>query len=389
MKQYKFISRMVKALVMLMAFLVAPVIGVMLRGDPITPYLAFPPLTTEAERSSFSWIAFLAVMLFVVATTWPFWYRMVTRPWRFVPRESGNTRRWPWWGWAALAGLILFWTLAWNRFAWFEPLQRFTFFPIWICFILLLNAVAFRISGHSLLTRHPFYFALLFPASAAFWWTFEYLNRFVANWHYVGTYGIGGWQYFIEATVAFSTVLPAVMSIRYLLNQTEVFVFGFRDFPALSWLQSRALWAAIGVLSVLALVLVGWLPNFTYPLVWIVPGLLWVAWQRWNGYVNPILEDASKGDLTLVWSSAFATLLCGIFWEMWNLYSQAKWIYSTPALNGLYLFEMPLAGYAGYLPFGVVCALVAHSLLSVVTGQERVREVEREADHAGVESRNI
>jgi hypothetical protein len=48
-----------------------------------------------------------------------------------------------------------------------------------------------------------------------------------------------------------------------------------------------------------------------------------------------------------------ATLCCGFFWEMWNMYSWPKWIYTFPYLNQCKIFEMPVAGYLGYLPFGL------------------------------------
>jgi hypothetical protein len=44
-----------------------------------------------------------------------------------------------------------------------------------------------------------------------------------------------------------------------------------------------------------------------------------------------------------------------MLWEMWNFFSAAKWVYHVPFVNGFYLFEMPLLGFAGYVPFGVLC----------------------------------
>ncbi|HEX6981333.1 MAG TPA: hypothetical protein VF181_01095 [Balneolaceae bacterium] len=369
MKSSNLSSRIISSLALLVVFLVAPVTGVILSGEPITPYLQFPPLTTKVDQSSFSWIAFIVVLLFVFITTWPFWRRFAGRPWRILPDHS--RKRMPWWGWLSAAGVALFWVLAWNRFPWFEPFQRLTFFPIWFCFIIFLNGAAVWMSGKSLMTHRPLYFVLLFPTSAAFWWTFEYLNRFVNNWYYIGASGIGGWQYFVEASLAFSIVLPAVMSIRLILLQTSPFAKAYRNFPEAPRLTSRTLWRAIGVMSVIALIAVGWIPEITYPLVWIIPGLLWVVYQRRNDYINPMLRDVSTGDFTLLWTSAFAGLICGFFWEMWNLYSQAKWVYSIPALDRFHLFEMPLAGYFGYLPFGVICALVATSLLNTINQKEK------------------
>src|SRR5690606_959471 len=57
-------------------------------------------------------------------------------------------------------------------------------------------------------------FLLLFPASAAFWWYFEYVNRYVGNWYYVGVESITPLEYFVHASISFSTVLPAVVGTR-------------------------------------------------------------------------------------------------------------------------------------------------------------------------------
>jgi len=42
---------------------------------------------------------------------------------------------------------------------------------------------------------------------------------------------------------------------------------------------------------------------------------------------------------------------------MWNFYSLARWTYSVPLVHRFQIFEMPLLGYAGYLPFGLECVL--------------------------------
>ena len=53
-----------------------------------------------------------------------------------------------------------------------------------------------------------------------------------------------------------------------------------------------------------------------------------------------------------------AALVCGFFWEMWNFYSLARWTYSIPYVQRFHLFEMPILGYGGYLPFGLECLVV-------------------------------
>jgi hypothetical protein len=49
---------------------------------------------------------------------------------------------------------------------------------------------------------------------------------------------------------------------------------------------------------------------------------------------------------------------------MWNFFSFPKWHYQVPYVSFLHIFEMPLLGYGGYLPFG----LEVYSLYNLVTG---------------------
>ena len=79
-----------------------------------------------------------------------------------------------------------------------------------------------------------------------------------------------------------------------------------------------------------------------------------------------ILSGLAHGDWANAASFAFAALACGFFWEMWNYYSYAKWEYSIPFVHRFQLFEMPILGYAGYLPFGLECALIISIVKSVV-----------------------
>ncbi len=67
--------------------------------------------------------------------------------------------------------------------------------------------------------------------------------------------------------------------------------------------------------------------------------------------------SAASGELPDTGRWGLAALVCGLFWEMWNAYSLSKWSYQVPYLDVLHVFEMPLAGYTGYLAFGLECAM--------------------------------
>ena len=75
-----------------------------------------------------------------------------------------------------------------------------------------------------------------------------------------------------------------------------------------------------------------------------------------------IFSGPASGDWRRVVASAAAAMICGVFWEMWNDLSLAKWIYRVPFVHRFPLFEMPILGYAGYLPFGLTCAALGDML---------------------------
>ena len=80
-----------------------------------------------------------------------------------------------------------------------------------------------------MMLHRPRYFLSLFPLSAGFWWFFEYLNRFVQNWHYLGAAELSPLEYFVRATIPFSTVLPAVIGTAELLTTFPILCAGLEQ----------------------------------------------------------------------------------------------------------------------------------------------------------------
>ncbi|MGA1824199.1 MAG: hypothetical protein ACMUIP_05990 [bacterium] len=80
-------------------------------------------------------------------------------------------------------------------------------------------------------------------------------------------------------------------------------------------------------------------------------------------HIYPLLP-LSEGDWRQIVTFSFAALLCGFFWELWNYYSFAKWLYSVPFVHRFLLFEMPILGYAGYIPFGLECAVIGNIVIN-------------------------
>ena len=93
-------------------------------------------------------------------------------------------------------------------------------------------------------------------------------------------------------------------------------------------------------------------PRWFYPFLWISLVLLLEPMNRWLGRQS-FLEWLQRGDWRPIISLSLGALICGFFWELWNYWSFPKWIYHTPGAQFLHLFEMPLLGYGGYIPFAL------------------------------------
>ncbi len=338
----------------------APLLGVVMTGQPLARYLEFPPLTRYVPHAPFNGaiftmgaVVFILVMLFVVLIT----------PGSLLRQRDRKKRKFPWWGWVGILVVVCSWILAWNRFSWFAGLQAYTFTPLWLGYILSVNGIIWKRSGTCLITRCPGRFLLLFPVSALFWWYFEWLNRFVQNWYYVGVEDFSTLGYLLHATICFSTVLPALISTCELLmaRMPEPVVPG----PRLRFLlRVRGGWLLLAgmtcVLTGLALA-----PDLLFPFVWIAPLVYLSALQLIHGR-QTIFTPLVHGNWRPVLIPAMAALICGFFWELWNWKSLAHWQYSIPYVDCYHLFAMPIIGYLGYLPFGLMCQVLVADFIQPV-----------------------
>lgn len=333
----------------------APLLAAWLAGNVPAGVLELPPRPLETIQPPWSPGVFAALGVLVALVAVPIVVRLArARPARSRPRA----RSLPWWGFAGAALLAVAWLLAWTRFDWFAPLQRHTFTPLWLGYIVVVNALTEARTGRCLLGSRPRYFAALFPASALFWWVFEFLNRFVGNWHYVNVADYGALEYTVLATMSFSTVLPAVMSTAHYLSSYPRIDAAFADMARVPWPGGRFVMLFTLFAGVLGVAAAGAWPTIAFALVWVAPALVIISLGALTG-AQTGFERLQAGDLRVVFVPALSALVCGLFWEMWNYWSYARWEYAIPYVERLRIFAMPLLGYAGYLPFGIACFAVS------------------------------
>lgn len=243
-----------------------------------------------------------------------------------------------------------------------RPLSDFYFPVVWLGYILFLDAAVYTYAGRSLLLQARGLFLASFAFSAVFWWLFELFNQFVQNWVYIGGENYSGLSYVAIASIDFSTVLPAVWV-------SAIFVDAL--LPRFGRAVSHRTTVPAGVLALeliagaFCLILPIAYPRYFFGLIW---GCTFLLLDPINHYFGrpSVIAAVWRGDWRLPVSFSLGALTCGFFWEAWNYWSLPKWIYTIPYVDRWHVFEMPLPGYLGYLPFGLELFAMANFVLPLL-----------------------
>jgi hypothetical protein len=247
-------------------------------------------------------------------------------------------------GWIGIFLIIIFWYLNWflNGFR-----THWGFFPIWLGYCLTIDATVKIRCGSSLLSRSPKKYLGLFLISAPSWWLFELFNSHLHNWQYIGKEHFSDIEYAVLATLSFSTVIPAIFGSAELVssyNWIKKIKLPLNLRPS-----SRTLLTFFSMGIFLLIAILKW-PDIFYPFVWIT---VFMIIEPFNIKANfsSLLHFTENKNWQPVISLVVGCLICAFFWEMWNFYSYPKWIYHLPHVKAPKLFEMPIPGYIGYVPF--------------------------------------
>jgi len=270
-----------------------------------------------------------------------------------IPIEPKFPRR----GWFGLLLVLTGWLANWLL-----PGLRthIFFFPMWLGYCLTIDSIVYKRKGTSLFARGAVKYVGLFVISAPAWWLFELINLRTQNWLYEGRQFFTNWQYAVFATLSFSTVIPAVFGTAELVS-TFRWIRKVKQKPTVLPGRPYVIMNFICGWIMLALLII-W-PRYFFPFVWLS---VWFILEPLNVWLrNRSLLFKNHG---LHWRSVLALwlgcLICGFFWEMWNFFSFPKWIYQVPFVGFWHVFEMPVLGYLGYLPF----SLELFALYHLITG---------------------
>jgi hypothetical protein len=239
-----------------------------------------------------------------------------------------------------------------NKFVghWFTPI-------VWSGYILLVDALVFKVTARSLLTTNRLDLLIIIFVSIAGWWLFEFYNapRFWRNdlelwWHY---HNLERNPYLRRFGYdwAFATIFPAIFLTA-------------RLFLAIAFRRTRRLAAMhLSKRSIYFLIIIGAVGTVA-PLIFISEWWAPAVWLSFIFLLDPInysrgwpsiTGDLEQGNYQRLFALLTSGGLCGVLWEFWNFWALSKWTYTVPYLGSAKIFEMPVLGYLGFPPFAVEC----------------------------------
>lgn len=265
-------------------------------------------------------------------------------------------QRFPWHGWVGLALVAVVWPLNWGLAG---LRTHLLFAPLWLGYVLATDGLCLVRNGTSILTRSPRLWLQLFLLSAPTWWLFEWINARLQNWEYSARGEFTDLEYFLLASVSFSTVMPAVLTTAELVRGAG-FVQRFGRGPV--WRVSRVRLASYALLGAAMIAAMLARPLWFYPFEW--TSLVFLLEPLAHGIGRrSFSRDLQRGDWRTWMSLWLGGLVCGFFWELWNYWSDPRWTYHTPGVEFGHVFEMPILGYLGYFPFAMELWLLAQLCL--------------------------
>ncbi len=246
---------------------------------------------------------------------------------------------------------VVWFVAIWGRVLGAEPFTTWLYFFAWWPLLLFLDGLLGRLTGKSLLWERPGDFLRMTFFSVTVWLVFEVFNLWLLNWRYQGLEP-RLWLRWPGYALAFATVLPGVLLTAEVL--AALGVGGKLKGPELRLGRWQPAFLLVGVAC---LILPFLAPYYAFPLIWLAFIFLL------DPLVDLLTGDSltrrfARGEMQQPLCLLLAGLLCGIWWELWNYPCPAKWVYTLPVLNFGKIFEMPILGYLGFLPFALECAVM-------------------------------
>jgi hypothetical protein len=217
----------------------------------------------------------------------------------------------------------------------------------WWPLIIFLDGLNVRISGSSPLSESPRNFVFMAFISIPVWLVFELFNLRLQNWSYHNLPPELPLRW-LGYCLAFASVIPALLELSRLF-QTAL------KGKSISFVRLKTTPAFLNgymLLSFLFLFLSALLPKLFFPLVWL--GFIFLLEPvNYRLKIESLLADAEKRHGNRIVSWLLSGFTAGLLWESLNYWAGSHWEYTIPYLNFGKIFQMPVFGYGGFLPFAI------------------------------------
>ncbi|MBC8155296.1 MAG: hypothetical protein H7Z72_20590 [Bacteroidetes bacterium] len=334
-------------------------------------FFDYPPLSAP-PKSGFNGLIFSGIavvfVLVILLYAFPrlFGFRRVEMV-RQVARQPTALPVWFWVGLVLWGGTLL---LLWTKSEEPKWLLNWAYLPLFWGFTFVIDGwVYIRANGESLVSRFPREVIGIGVAATSGWMLFEYLNFFVdENWYYPRGDIVPDDEFTVYAIAGSSGLMPTVFELYTLMN-TFRFRHRFDRGPKITLPKSVGI--GVLVLAFSGMFAIGFFPDGMFGVLWLSPLLVLSVVLERIGIWTPF-TPVKEGNWSPLLKYALTYLIYGFLLEWWNYYNSthdpadpghivtftpAHWVYSLPYVNRFHVFEMPLLGYLGYLPFGVYCAV--------------------------------
>jgi hypothetical protein len=244
-----------------------------------------------------------------------------------------------------------------------DPFYSWFYCFAWWSYILIVDAIIYRLKGNSLLLSRTKEFFLLIPWSLFIWLIFEAANLSLENWYYINLphSRVERW---LGYAMAYGTVLPGMFETTELLKALGLFKNSRLKKTIISN-EGQSVLILFGTLCLVSSVLI---PEYCFPLIWV--GFIFLLEPfnyRFEG--KSLLKDLEEGKPQIIYLLLIAGLICGFLWEFWNFWAQSKWVYTVPFFEEEKGFEMPFPGFLGFSPFALQAYVMVNFISLFRTGR--------------------
>jgi len=224
-----------------------------------------------------------------------------------------------------------------------NPFWQAHYFPfLWVGYFFVIDSLSYALRGTSVLSRLGLGTFALFIISVPFWLFFEVLNESMHLWTNRASFG-GALSQMLYG-ISHSSVVPAFLATLVLFCPDLKTLIPAQPLGP----RSKKILIFLGGISFLLSVC----GTYTfYPLVWCFLVLILdpINWAQGRASIFQMLLLRKIKPLI---GFFIAGIFIGLFWEGMNSLASSAWSYHLPYAGHILIFQMPLAGYLGYVAFG-------------------------------------